>query len=301
MNTNRWWIYQRERFPLLTHGILIALFSLSAVAYSRFLIESGSRPAPRELIAAFIGTFMFFLLLRIADEFKDFEDDARYRPYRAVPRGLVTLAQLRTVGIGALLLQVLLALAYYPPLLWLLLPVWGYFALMSKEFFVARWLKAHPVTYVLSHMVIMPLITLYASANQWLPAGSFPHGLGAFLLLSFFVGLVIEFGRKIRAPEDEEVGVETYSFLWGRRRALVTWYTTLLLSAATTIYCVLPLGAAAPVAVVLGLLLVLAAIVSRQHIMKPSGRYAKWIEHLSGIWTVVVYGSVVLACYGVGG
>jgi len=301
MNTNRWWIYQRERFPLLSHGILIALFSLSAVAYSRFLIESGSRPTPRELLAAFVGTFMFFLLLRIADEFKDFEDDARYRSYRAVPRGVVTLAELRLVGIGALLLQVLLALAYFPPLLWLLIPVWVYFALMSKEFFVARWLKAHPVTYVLSHMVIIPLITLYASANQWLPIGAFPHGLGAFLLLSFFVGLVIEFGRKIRAPEDEEMGVETYSFLWGRRRALLTWYATLLLSAATTIYCVVPLGATVPVSIVLGLLLVLAAIMSRQHIAKPSRRYSKWIEHLSGIWTLVVYSSVVLACYGFGG
>jgi hypothetical protein len=31
---NRWWIYQRERFPLLAHSPVIAAFSLSAVSYS---------------------------------------------------------------------------------------------------------------------------------------------------------------------------------------------------------------------------------------------------------------------------
>ena len=31
---NRWWIYQRERFPIVGHGALIAAFSLSAVCYS---------------------------------------------------------------------------------------------------------------------------------------------------------------------------------------------------------------------------------------------------------------------------
>ena len=30
----RWWIYQRERFPILAHGVLIAAFSSSAVCYS---------------------------------------------------------------------------------------------------------------------------------------------------------------------------------------------------------------------------------------------------------------------------
>ena len=31
---HRWWIYQRERFPVLPHGLLIAVFSLSALSYS---------------------------------------------------------------------------------------------------------------------------------------------------------------------------------------------------------------------------------------------------------------------------
>ena len=53
---------------------------------------------------------LFFLQLRIADEFKDYEDDARYRPYRPVPRGLVSLRELAWVGVGAAAIQLALAI-----------------------------------------------------------------------------------------------------------------------------------------------------------------------------------------------
>ena len=85
-------------------------------------------------------------------------------------------------------------------------------ALMTREFFVAEWLKARPFTYLWSHMLIVPLIDLYATACDWLPAGvAPPAGLGWFLAASFFNGIVVEIGRKLRAPADEEPGVETYS------------------------------------------------------------------------------------------
>ena len=32
--------------------------------------------------------------------------------------------------------------------------VWIYMGLMGREFFVSRWLKAHPLIYMLSHMVL---------------------------------------------------------------------------------------------------------------------------------------------------
>ena len=62
-------------------------------------------------------------------------------------------------------------------------------------------------------MVIMPLIDLYATACDWLRiAGSrAARGLIWFLLVSYVNGIVVEMGRKTRAPADEEPGVETYS------------------------------------------------------------------------------------------
>jgi len=86
---NKWWVYQKERFPFIAHGPLILAFSASAVCFSSLLREG--TPSIQSLLAAFSSSFLFFLQLRIADEFKDFEEDSRYRPYRPVPRGLVTL------------------------------------------------------------------------------------------------------------------------------------------------------------------------------------------------------------------
>src|SRR6185503_3124011 len=94
---NRWWVYQRERFPVLAHGLLIAAFSFSAISYSSVL--RGAAPGWPAALTAFASCFLFFLQLRIADEFKDFDEDARWRPYRPVPRGLVRLRELAVVGL----------------------------------------------------------------------------------------------------------------------------------------------------------------------------------------------------------
>ncbi len=141
----RWIVYQRERFPLAGHGPLVAAFSASAVSFSSLVrgrIEHARRrrlcwsPSSRRLL--------FFLQLRIADEFKDYEDDARYRPYRPVPRGLVSLRELAWVGVGAAAIQLALALALEPSLAWLLGITWLYLALMTREFFARAVAEATP-------------------------------------------------------------------------------------------------------------------------------------------------------------
>src|SRR6266536_6529596 len=145
----RWWVYQRERFPLLGHGPLIAAFSFSAICFSALLRGQRELPPARTFLVAFGTAFLFFLQLRIADEFKDFDEDRRYRPYRPVPRGLVRLPELPGVFVLAALIQLGLALWLEPSLLLLLAPTWTYLALMSKEFFVAERLKKRPILYIL--------------------------------------------------------------------------------------------------------------------------------------------------------
>ena len=98
----RWWTYQKERFPIFKHGILVAAFSSSAIAFSALL--GGGGPQWSAFFVAFLSSLIFFLQLRIADEFKDAEEDAKYRPYRAVPRGLVSLRELGFVFIGGMLI-----------------------------------------------------------------------------------------------------------------------------------------------------------------------------------------------------
>ena len=67
MTTNRWWVYQRERFPIFKHGLLIAAVCFGVLAFS---MPAGEVPGPSILIryvSAFATVFLFFLQLRIAD------------------------------------------------------------------------------------------------------------------------------------------------------------------------------------------------------------------------------------------
>jgi 4-hydroxybenzoate polyprenyltransferase len=286
--------YQAERFPLLAHGPLIFAFSFSALCLSAMLRAGPNGtldgPTPVEAVVAFVGALLFFLQLRIADEFKDAEEDARYRPYRAVPRGLVTLRELAVVFGLAAVVQFVLTILLRPALVVWLFVVWTYLALMSKEFFVGDWLRRRPILYTGSHMLIMPCIDLYVTACDWLGSSSWPPvGLNWFLAVSYANGLVIELGRKIRAPADEEVGVDTYSALWGPRGAVAMWGVCLAATAVCAAVTADLVGFAVPVAVLLTGLLALAAVLAWRYLHRLDRSSAKWIEIFSGVWTLLMY------------
>ncbi len=289
----RWWIYQHERFPLAIQGPLILLFSWSGVAYSVMLRDPDALPSLSAAVVAFLSCLIFFLQLRIADEFKDFEEDRQYRPYRPVPRGLVSLKELAIVFVMGALTQVALAWWLDPQLLLILLLAWGYLGFMSVEFFQQGWLKDHPLVYMLSHMVIMPIIHLYATSTDWIPnQGSASMGLIGLLLASFCNGMVLEIGRKIRSPADEETGVETYSALWGQTGAIRAWWIVLGLTwigagiAATYIQFFWS------VAIFLGLILIIAGVIGNRFLRDLAPRQGKTIELVSGIWTLLLYFSL---------
>jgi len=292
----RWYTYQKERFPLAGHGPLIAVFSASAVCFSCMLRAPGSAPRTASLVVAFVTCLLFFLQLRIADEFKDFEDDSRWRPYRAVPRGLVTLGQLRLLFILTAAIQAALALGYYPWLLVLLGITWTYLALMSVEFFARDWLKNRPILYMTSHMAIMPLVDLYATATDWLPVQSRPPaGLMWFLFASYFNGLVIEIGRKIRVPADEEEGVETYSALWGRPAAIAAWVGVMSTCGICAVLAARHVNFMAPVAAIAGAVILAAAAAGVMISRSTKPGKGKLAEIISGVWTLLLYTTLGIA------
>jgi len=291
---NRWWVYQKERFPLFGHGPLILAFSSSALTFSA-LLHNDVLPAAGERwllswVTAFVTCLVFFMQLRIADEFKDFEEDSRYRPYRPVPRGLVRLRELGWVFAGGGMVQLALALVLEWRLLFILAPAWGYLALMSHEFFAREWLKARPITYLWTHMMIMPIVDLYATSCHWLVRGlPFHPGLKWFLVVSFFNGVVIEVGRKLRKPADEEEGVETYSRLWGGRRAPGVWLGLLAVTMGFAVLTAAAIDFVIPMLVVCGMMLGLAVVVTGRFLRRFPDGSGKPFEAFSGAWTLVLY------------
>lgn len=291
---DRWWVYQRERFPLLAHGPVILAFSLSAVGYSALLRGAHSLAGWKPCVVAFVTSLLSFLQLRIADEFKDFEEDSKYRPYRPVPRGLITLRDLACVWVGCIAVQLALCLWLSPRILWLLAATWIYLGLMTKEFFARRWLKARPVIYMVSHMAIMPLVDFYATACDWVSVGNArpPAALVWFLVVSFFNGMVVEIGRKIRLPQDEERGVETYSVLWSAKGAVLVWLVLMECTAVFAWVAARNIRFEGPVALILGTVIAISATVGIVFLRSHASGAGKRIEAIAGIWSLVLYVSL---------
>ncbi len=290
----RFWQYQAERFPLFKHGLLIAAFSSCGVCLSVLLrTPQGSMPMlPNAMVflTAFVVLFLFFLQLRIADEFKDQENDARYRPERPVPRGLVRLSELKRFAMIAAGIQFAMCSFLNPPLVVLLIAVWAYMALMTVEFFAPTWLKARPFAYLCSHMLIMPLIDLFASATDWLSVSRTPpQGLIWFLAVSFFNGVVIEIGRKTWAPEQERNGVESYSADWGICTAICCWAGAIFLAFGCAGILALQVDFLIPVMIVLTPLLLVCLKSGVAFVQSPSAKKAKQLENLSGGWVAGMY------------
>jgi 4-hydroxybenzoate polyprenyltransferase len=173
--------------------------------------------------------------------------------------------------------------------------VWVYLAGMSKEFFVRDWLKSKPFTYMWTHMLIMPQIDFFATATDWIGTGGGPpKGLFLFLWVSFFNGMVIEIGRKIRAPGDEEVGVDTYSRVWGMRGAVVAWLAAIALTAGFAVMAAWKIRFVLVAASILGILEVVAMIVAIRYLKEPTTARAEAIERMSGVWTLMMYLSLGL-------
>lgn len=241
-------IYLNERFPLGKNSFFVLIFTLSGYIYTSLLYNSkimylftnGVKIGifQYKIIALFIIVFMFFLQLRITDEFKDYEEDLKYRSYRPVQRGVISLKTLRKIGIVTVIVQIVFAHAINPKIIYYMALVWIYMFLMAKEFFIKKWLTKRILIYALSHVVIMIFITLViVNATQYIVLDGteniFEFGVLQwnrhnidFALISLFAlnylnGIVLEIGRKTRRADEEEHGVQTYSKLWGRKKAVI--------------------------------------------------------------------------------
>jgi 4-hydroxybenzoate polyprenyltransferase len=265
---------------------LVAALTVGALGYAS---AGGAWPAAWRSVSVWLVLLGGFALLRIADEFKDANEDAAHRPYRPVPRGLVTLRELGWVAVGIGLVQLGLSWLLGPPLLWALLLFWVLWALMRREFFMPVWLKGHPLLYMLAHMLILPVMMGYALAAAHSPGAALTWGLLPFLAASYANGVVFEIGRKLRAPVDEESGVDTYSLLWGTRRAVGAWAGALIAAAALAWGAAQAVGVGGPFALVAGLGVSGAAWAAASMLHQPTTAHSRRIERISALW--------VLGCY----
>ena len=303
-------IYLNERFPLGKNSFFVLIFTLSGYIYTSLLYNSkimylftnGVKIGifQYKIIALFIIIFMFFFQLRITDEFKDYEEDLKYRAYRPVQRGIISLKTLGKIGIATVIIQIMLAHVIDPEIIYFMIFVWIYMFLMAKEFFIKKWLTKRILIYALSHVVIMVFITLViVEATQYIvPKNIFDvfilqryrHNIDFALIplfaLNYLNGIVLEIGRKTRRADEEEHGVQTYSKLWGRKKAVIVLsllfiieYFFVILGLAYTYKEYFFFG---------GLTLLVILVVSIYFMVKflKKDLSGKIVETMSGLWII---------------
>lgn len=232
-------LYLDERFPLSTHVVVVCSFFFSNFFLAERLVHPGPATFGWRPLAGMITVLLSFFLLRIFDEFKDYETDVQAHPERIVSRGIMPLSELRIMGWSVFGLLVLLNLGMGPVALFGYLLVAAFSFLMFREFFVRDWLKRHLFTYAVTHQGITPLLCFYvyllslvSSAFHWHASLGWQFGMAAG------TGLAWELSRKIRTAEEEQPLIETYSKELGASKASILAYGILLSGVA----CALALG-----------------------------------------------------------
>lgn len=285
----RFYIYQKERFPLLAYIILIGTFSFSAIAYSCICRNVNFVDIPTYLMGFFMAISLF-LLLRIADEHKDFEDDIRFRQNLPVPRGVISLKELSNIAWILITLQILLQIIFYPKMLYLYIFVMLYMFLMFKEFFVADWLKKHHFYYAITHIAIVPIVDIYVSGFDWFLAGAnISKGLWFFFVVSYCNSVVLEIGRKIRVPQQESEGVQTYTSMLGTNRAVILWLIILSFTFFSALLAIFYANLSFISMFVLVIVFVICLLPASLFLYKKTIFLSKLIEISSLFWTIMMY------------
>lgn len=302
----KWYTYQKERFPVVMFGLYIfcivfAVFCFSYISNEilmhsyKIWLETPSTNNIEwiKIIPMFIVAFLQFLMVRITDEFKDYEEDCKYRPYRPVPRGLITLKELKILFIICAILQVLITFMFNRGGLILLAIVWAFSGLLSKDFFIKKVLDKHMLFGVFLDEMLMPILVLYLSSYIIIPdmcmnALIFSN-LGEILLISYLVSWAVEIARKIRCKEDEEEGVKTYTAVFGIGKA------TLILIILETLLMLLQIKVLgkAHLPWIIGIY-VLTNIINLLFVKKKSKKLAKMTELSANIYIIIVYLSMGL-------
>ena len=251
-----------------------------------------------------IVTFLQFLMVRIIDEFKDYEEDCKYRPYRPVPRGLIKLKELKILFIICVIIQLVLTIMCSQNGILYLIILWLFFALMSKGFFIKKILDKHLLLEVTLDELILPILVLYLA--NFIPQIYLNYNSSAdfsitnsiilidpniwkILVMAYIISWIVEVARKIRCKEDEEEGVKTYTAVLGIGKAMLLIFVleTLLMIIQGVIlgerYYIWILG-----------IYILANISNILFAKKKTNKMAKLAEFSANIYIAIVYCSLVI-------
>lgn len=210
----RWLIFINERYAP-PHYLPFSLFLSLGNALIACAITHTTFSIPTYGIS-FLVCYLFFFRLRCFDEIKDYEVDIEVNPTRPLPRGVLTLRQVKVMFVSVTLVELLLvgSLGLNALLTHVIAVVYSY--LMYKEFFIGKYLSPHLTTYAVTHTFVSALLACSVFSQM---TGQFairlPNGLLIFALATWAIFNLFEFARKTFAAEEEREHVPTYTTTFG--------------------------------------------------------------------------------------
>jgi len=160
-----WLTYFKERFPFPVYFILVSGFALSGNVLAVGAFDALG------FAYVFVGFMVFFALLRLMDELKDYEKDLVVHPKRPLPRGILkteTVAKvIRATAVVMVLYSGVLAslLNHEAGALYLIVTIWLWG--MYKEFYLGSWLVDRPLLYAITHqLILLPLCAFAVVAHD---------------------------------------------------------------------------------------------------------------------------------------
>jgi hypothetical protein len=211
----RFMAWAQERFPI--DNVISGCFVfVTLIIVARHLENSLSIKLLLTDLGGCLAVTCQFLLLRIWDEHKDYEQDLLNYPERALQKGLITLAHLRVIGVISFLVTLLWTLfigSEKSIILWLVMMI--YTVLMGKEFFMGKFLEKRVVLYSFLHQLISPFMIIWVLSMGTTNVFSVP--IYYILALSSISGLIYEVTRKTRGVEEEKATLDSYTKIWGLR------------------------------------------------------------------------------------
>lgn len=208
-------IYLNEMFPLT--AILGSVITAIAVQLTYLRLFDIRPETALPLIVPALVLTSVSLLIRIMDEFKDYQDDLTNFPERPLPSGRVHKKDLLGLGIFCVMLILFLSMTSTRLLIWAIITLCFSF-LMLKWFFIESIMrKSLPLAFITHHpIVLFNFVYLLIACTQMNPSVNF--GKALYILPVCLIFTNWEIARKIRAPE-QETSYTTYSKIWGPRPA----------------------------------------------------------------------------------
>lgn len=228
-------IYFKEMYPPISR-LFVSLLIFLQVYFLLLLNHDVSDFSfdKREAIGI-ITIFVFLLLLRIADDFKDFKTDHVNFPDRALPSGKIFKKDLILVIALSIAVVFTLNLLYMQNIGWFLF-LFIYGALMSVWFFQRYRIQPNLILALITHNPVQFILNFYVISfvvdKYQIPFWSWQTVLVTFTM--YFPVLFWEVSRKIRAPEDE-TQYNTYSKVMGVRKSVGLVVIAVLLDIITNV------------------------------------------------------------------